>query len=87
MKIPHEKKSRSTTAALRAPSRPRQFFPKTTRIDIEAQKNLEQKKHPSLEINSLKRGDRPCKMGEIRPQKFEKHFFEKSMKNLKNQKF
>ena len=88
MKIPNEKKVCSATAALRAPRRPRQFFPKTTSIDLEAQKNLDQKNHSTLEINSLKHGDALAKWGEIRPNFFlEKHFLENSMTISKNQKF
>ena len=93
-KIRNEKKVCSTTAALRAPRRARQFFPKATSIDLEAQKNLDQKNHSNLEINSLKHGDALAKWGEIRPKNFRKTFFrkfnehfEKSNFSKNNQKF
>ena len=70
-KIRNEKKVCSTTAALRALRRLRQFFPKTTSIDLEAQKKLDQKNHSTLEINSPKGGDIAPKMGKTLAKKIE----------------
>ena len=87
-KIRNEKCFCSTTAALRAPRRPRQFFPKSTSIDLEAQKNLEQKKSFHLGDQFTQTRRPTLKNGANSTENFsKKYFLEKSMKILKNQKF